>query len=731
MKSIFNKISTNIFPGFIVSLVALPLAMGLAIASGMPPIAGLITSAVGGIMLAILGGSHVTISGPGNGMVVVTLAGITLLGNGDMQQGYLLTLAAVVVSGGVVFLFGLLRFGGLSDYFPSSALQGLLAAIGLIIMAKQLHVMLGEMNPAGNTTWQYLMSFPESVLQVLQGQKSLHVYGLGVFSLFFLFYHRRIPYLLVRKIPAPIWVIATGIVYTALSQKLSLLPGLAPQYLVDLPEQAWKNLVHPDFSQVATFDFWGVVFMLTFIGALESLLSIKAIDKLDPLHRRSNVNKDLRALGLASIASGLIGGMNVVTVIARSSVNVNNGATYRFSNFFHGLFLVLFILFLSPYLQLIPLPTLAAILVYTGYKLISPAVFKKVYAVGWEQLLIFIITLVATLATNLLAGITIGVLATLLTQIKAIGGIQSFIENMLRPNTLLLQEKDDRYVLSARGYSNFLNFTGVKKKLDTVPQEAELILDFSLSHFVDYTVLEQLQGYYRSFRSRGGQLEIIGLDTMGAFSNHQLAPRRPFLQKHTGNADATHRQKSMRLFAKKMGWTFDRAVWFTPVDFDHFQYFSTRIIDSTSNHIVGKVNNISILLADVHYHAGEYAARQSFHSTMVKLALPQMIPQFVLDRENLLDRVAALAGYRDINFARHPDFSHRFKLKGEDEKAVHQFFDNDLIDFFESNIELHLESDGSSILIFEKERLCTIREIKLLVNFAFRLSQVLHAKFSK
>lgn len=731
MKAFFKNISTNIFPGFIVSLVALPLAMGLAMASGLPPIAGLITSAVGGIMVALLGGSHVTITGPGNGMVVVTLAGVTLLGNGDMQQGYVLTLAAVVISGAIVFLFGLLRFGGLTDFFPSSALQGLLAAIGLIIMAKQLHVMLGEMEPAGSTTLQYLKSLPESMLQIIHGKKSPQVYSLGILSLVFLFFHGRIPFLLVRKIPAPVWVIAVGMGYTALSQKVSLLPGMAPQYLVDLPEQAWKNLVHPDFSMAATFDFWGVVLMLTFIAALESLLSIKAIDKLDPLHRRSNANRDLRALGLASIASGFIGGMNVVTVIARSSVNVNHGATHKTSNFFQGFFIVLFILFFSNYLQLIPLPTLAAILVYTGYKLISPAVFKKVYAIGWEQLLIFIITLVATLFTNLLIGISIGVLATLLTQLAAIGSLQSFLENTIRPNTLLLQENDNRYVLSARGYSNFLNFIGIKKKLDTVPQEAELILDFSLSHFVDYTVLEQLQGYYRNFRSRGGTLEIIGLDTMGAFSNHRLAPRRPFLQSHTAHSDATHRQKSMRLFAKKMDWSFDRSVWFTPADFDHFRYFNTRIIDRTSNHLMGNVHHIEILLADIHYHEGEYAARRSKHSTMVKLKLPQKIPQFVLNKENLLDRVAAMAGYQDINFSKHPDFSRRFNLKGEDEKAIYKFFDSQLLDFFENNVELHLESDGHSILIFEKERLCTIREIKLLVNFAYRLSQVLHAKFSK
>ena len=728
MKFDFKEIGKNIFPGFVVSLVALPLSMGLALASGAPAVSGLIACIVGGILVSLFGGSHVTITGPGNGLVVVTLGAITTLGGDDMYQGYLFTLAAVVFSGVLLLIFGFLRLGTLSDYFPSAALQGLLAAIGLIIMAKQLHVMLGEMNPEGTGALDYLLNLPNTIAEVFAGNNSPQSYSLGLVSLTLMAVFPKIRNPILQIVPAPMWVVLLGILYTLASGHFGFFPAFAESHLIDLPGQVWNELAFPDFGKIGSGSFWGAVVALTFIASLESLLSIKAIDKLDPLNRRSNVNKDLRALGIGTIASGFLGGVNVVTVIARSSVNVNHGATQRYSNFFHGFFILIFILLFTSQLQMIPMPSLAAILVYTGYKLISPSVFRKIGSIGWEQLMIFIITLVATVSTNLLTGIAIGVLATLLTQFNAMGSFQLFIENLLRPNTLLIQENSGKYLLSVKAYANFLNFVGIKRKLDTVPLEAEVIIDFSLSRFVDYTVLEQLQSYYRSFRSHGGQLEIVGLDSMGAFSRHPLAPRRPFQKRQESSGDATRRQKSMRLFAKRMNWEFDRSIWFTPSDYDIFKYFDTRTIDTTNNHIIGKSGNIDILLSDVNYHEGEYVARENLHATMLKLTLPAEIPKFVMDRENLLDRVAYLAGFRDINFAKHPEFSRRFKLKGDHTPELYRFFDDELIDFFESNMELHVESNGEALLIFEKERLSTIREIKLLVSFADRLSNLLNKK---
>ena len=374
IKTFIGDLPKNLFAGFVVSLVALPLGLGLAIASEAPPISGVIASVVGGMVAAILGGSQLTITGPGNGLVIVLLSAITTLGGGDLYQGYLFTLAAIVFAGILMFLFGVFRLGALSEFFPSSALQGMLAAIGIGILAKQLHVMLGISSVSG-TPLDLLLLVPKSIQQ-LYLNPSLAVLlpaGLGVFSLLILAFYSRLRNPLFHLIPAPMWVVLAAVGLTYYFDLVLRVPyPVAENLLIRLPENVLKNLPFPDFSIVLSGPFVSTVFSITLIASIESLLSIKAVDKLDPQKRRSNVNKDLRALGLGTALSGLVGGLNVVTVIARSSVNVNNGGSNRSSNFAHALFLLAYVLLFQDQIERIALPALAAILVFTGYKLAAP-----------------------------------------------------------------------------------------------------------------------------------------------------------------------------------------------------------------------------------------------------------------------------------------------------------------------------------------------------------------------
>lgn len=728
-----KSVGRNIFPGFVVSLVALPLSLGLAMAAGVPPMAGIITAIVGGVLVAFLGGSHVAIVGPGNGLVVVTLTAVTSLGEGNMAQGYLYTLAAIVVSGGFLLLLGIFRFGKLGEFFPSSAVQGMLAAIGLIIMAKQLHLMIGEMEPSGSSTLDYLASLPSSITSIWRGEVSWLALVLGLGSLLFLIVYPRFRNPVVQIIPAPMWVVLAGIAITyGVESYPAILPPLQGNLLVQLPDNMWSSFAHPQFDRWQTQAFWSAVISLTFISSVESLLSMKAVDRLDPWQRRTNVNKGLRAIGMATIVSGLLGGMNVVKVIARSSVNVNQGATNRSSNFFQGIFLLLFMLLFAAQIQRIPMPSLAAILVFTGYKLTAPSVFRDVARVGKDQLIIFVITMLMTLGTGLISGITIGILVTLLSQLGSRKRVGLAAQHLLQPNTLLLQEDDDQYHLSIRGFSNFLNFSRIKKDLDTLPLESKVIVDFTLTDFVDYTVLEQVHEFASNFRKRGGDLEIIGLDNMQASAAHPLADRQNTSKASTPSRSrkvpVTHRQKSIRLFAQKLDWEFDPSSDYSVRDFRGFRYFSTRTVEIARNRTQGWQGKVKIVFADLHYHEGEVTVRQRLHSTMVEIILPENIPTFVLNKENLLDRVAALAGFQDISFNRYPDFSRRFKLQGEDAQDIRRFFDRDIIGFFEENNEYHVESNGKALLIFEKERLSTIREIKQLVSFANRFAALLNTK---
>ncbi len=731
MNPKIKRITQNIFPGFVVSLVALPLGLGLALASGVPPLAGLISAVVGGIIVSILGGSNITIVGPGNGLVAVTLAAVLTLGGGNMEQGYLLALAAVVISGGILLLMGMLKFGALSDFFPSAAVQGMLAAIGFIIMSKTLHLMLGAPDVQADSTIEYYFKLPATIHQLQTGEIPWLAGILGLSCLAIMILTSKIKWKLIKLIPAPMWIILLGIGTSYFSKMYpQYLAPLPESLMIQIPENVFEGMGFPDFSKLGDSQFWGAVISLTFIAGIESLLSLKAVDKLDALKRRSNANKDLRALGIATIVSGFLGGLNVVTVIARSSINANYGATNRWSNFFHGAFLVIFVLVFTPALQLIPLPALASILVYTGYKLAEPAGFVKVAKVGWQQLLIFIVTMLGTLFANLMIGIAAGILATLLFQFKAFGRIRLFIRYAFKPNTLLYEETPGVYLLSVKAFSSFVNFIGLKRKLDSVPPNSQVIVDFSLAKFVDYSVLEQISNYYQSFKNYGGDLEIIGLDDLGAYSAHPLAPR---LAKADGASKSTlsKRQKTIRLYAKKLAWEFKPQKDYLEEEFEPFAFFGTRIIDSGRNRLTGKQGQVGVLMVDIDYHEGEFIAQENRHATMVILDLKQEIPRFVLDKEDLLDKVAHLAGFNDINFSMHPDFSENFKLKGQNTPELHQFFDNELIEFLQSNKPFHIESNGNALLIFEKERLGTLSEIKQLVSFATRLAVILNSKHKK
>ena len=287
------------------------------------------------------------------------------------------------------------------------------------------------------------------------------------------------------------------------------------------------------------------------MASIESILSIKAVDKLDPKKRRSNINKDLKALGLATIGSGFLGGLNVVTVIARSSVNANNGGTNRAANFSHALFLLLFIALFSTQLSRIPLPALMAILVFTGYKLASPRVVKQILYVGREQLIIFFTTLFVTLKVSLISGILAGVVITFIIHIIMNKSLSLFVRNFLKPNVLLFQEDDGkgRYYISVKHYCTFLNYYKLKQKMEAIAESENVVVDFSMCQFVDHTVMENLHNYQELFDKKGGVFEVIGLDWHDTDSTHPFALRRILPMPEKKNNNLSKRQTSLKQLA--------------------------------------------------------------------------------------------------------------------------------------------------------------------------------------
>ena len=719
IKIFFQALPKNIFSGFVVSLIALPLGLGLAMASEAPPIAGVIAAVVGGVLVSILGGSNITIAGPGNGLVGVLLGSIGVLG---LESAY----AAIICSGVLLLILGFLRLGKLADFFPSSAIQGMLAAIGLIILGKQFHIMMGNSITAESPI-AYLLEIPNTIISAFSYTNQGLTFAMlaGVISLIIMVFYSKIRNKYLQLVPAPMWIVLLSVGFSYYFELVLKQPNpIATDYMVSgIPafEEIISDLPIVSFSKIGTLPFWLSVVSLTLIASIESLLSIKAVDKLDPEKRRSNVNRDLKALGLATVGSGFLGGLNVVTVIARSSVNVNNGGSNRSSNFFHAIFLVIFIVLFSSQLQRIPLPALMAILVYTGYKLASPESIRKIFKIGREQLVIFFVTLFVTLKVDLISGIASGVLVTFILHILINKSFGVFGRNLMKPNVLMFQEEGNYYV-SVKHFCSFLNFYKLKDKLDAVPETEDVIVDFSLCTFVDDTVMENLNNYQELFTKRGGHFEVLGLDLHDTDSKHPFALRRLLPVPNLIKKSLTRRQTTIEELAKDYQLNYvskkERETHFL----DGFLFFRIKKINYIYNQLANE--NETLNTFDIEFSEGEFIAKEVIRSTMLHIKLNKNIPEFTLDREGFLEKVYAFAGFKDIPIANHTDFSNRFYLLGEDTEAIQQFFTDEITHFFESNPYYHVESNGHDLLIFGRERLASIKEIKALYDFGKRLKQV-------
>ena len=712
----------NMFSGLVVSLIALPLGLGLAMASEAPPIAGVITAIVGGIIVSILGGSFVTISGPGNGLVGVVLIAITTL-------GLTATYAAIICSGIILVILGFLRLGKLADYFPSSAIQGMLAAIGLIILGKQFHIMLGNKITRENGI-DYLLEIPNTLITVVNYQDRGLIYAAiaGIISLAIMVFYSKIRNKYLQLIPAPMWIVIVSVGFSYYYEFILKTPNpISAAYMIpSIPniQEIITDIPSPNFDMMGTLSFWSSVVALTLIASIESLLSIKAVDKLDVFKRRSNVNKDIKALGLATVVSGFLGGLNVVTVIARSSVNVNNGGSNRSSNLFHALFLVLFIVLFSTELTRIPLTALMAILVYTGYKLASPDVVRRIFTIGKEQLIIFFATLFVTLKVGLITGIIAGLIATFVIHIIVTKSLSLFVKNILKPNVLMFKEEKGSYFISVKHFCSFLNFNMLKNTLEAIPEESDVILDFSLCGFVDHSVMENVHDYQELFHKKGGNIGVIGLDILGTKSEHPFALRRLLPIQNIITNNKTKRQNNLEQVANDFGLRFDPLKHRTGTFLENFIYFKTKKVEHVFNQLSAKDSPCHLF--DVTFSEGEFIAKEVIRSTMLHIKTSSNVPVFTLDREGLLERLYALTGYKDIDIKNHADFSKRFYLRGENESKIRSLFNDELVLFFESNAYYHIESSKDGLLVFSKERMASIKEIKALLDFGLRLNAIIN-----
>lgn len=516
----------DIAAGFLVFLVALPLCLGVAVASGFPPMAGILTAVVGGLLVSRINGSYLTITGPAAGLIVVVYGAVQSLGQGDAMAGYRCTLAAIVVAGVLQIVLGFYKAGRLAAFFPASVVHGMLAAIGIIIMAKQIPVMAG-VTTIGGSMLSSIAQLPHGLAYFIPEIAFTALVGIGI-----LIAWPRVGNPVLKKIPAPILVVLSGMALGQVFDLAHIRPDetfmvpkdliIGPDFLVSIPDSLGASLFFPDFSRIFTVAFWESVVAITLVGSLESLLVATAVDKLDPYKRYSDLNRDLKAVGIGNAVAGLIGGLPMIAEIVRSSANIDGGARTGGSNFFHGAFLLLFVMLVPGMIDLIPLASLAALLVNTGFRLASPQTFARSLALGREQLALFVVTIVGVLATNLLAGVLIGIVAKLLFHI----GRGVSLRNLLTISYRLEREDANTFVIRVRGSAIFSNFISLKSELAELPDGKTIIFDLSDAYLIDHTVMEFIDRYREDYIERGGRCEIRGLANHEAFADHELAARR-------------------------------------------------------------------------------------------------------------------------------------------------------------------------------------------------------------
>lgn len=460
--------------------------------------------------------------GAAAGLIVVNLAAVESLGQGDNAAGYRYALAAILVAGLFIMAFGWLKAGKLGDFFPHSAVHGMLAAIGVIIIVKQLFVAVA-VRAHGHEFYEVMAEIP-----IAFRHANPEVVLIALVSLAILIVYPKLKIGLIKAIPAPIWVLAVAIPMEFLMdfehEHEVLFLGehhkVGPQLLVHLPENLLSGIVFPDFGKIVTSAFWISVATIALVTAIESLLSALAVDSLDPQQRKSNLNRDLVGMGAGASVAGLIGGLPMISEIVRSSANVSNGAKTQWANFFHGGFLLLFLLVGSPIIDHIPLAALAAMLIFTGYRLASPKEFKHVYEIGKSEFLVFVITLVMVLMTDLLIGIAVGIVVNMLLVVLK----GATLSNLFKAK-VTEQVEGDTVTLSVEGILAFTNFISFKKYV-MANQDKNIVLDLANAIYIDHTVAHHLHELERVWVMRERTFHRHREDHLQPVSNHIFAERR-------------------------------------------------------------------------------------------------------------------------------------------------------------------------------------------------------------
>jgi len=500
-KPITANLKYDLPSGLVVFVVALPLCLGIALASGAPLFAGIIAGIIGGIVVALLSGSQLSVSGPAAGLTVIVLNAIT-------EVGYNAFLVGVLIAGAVQVILGFIKAGSISLFFPSSVIKGMLAAIGIILILKQIPHAIGyDVDYEGDFSFDQFDK-ENTFSELLRAYQSLNKGAIiiSVLSLLIMIFWNKITKGFLKAIPAPLIVVVLGSSLNILFAEKFPVLALDKEHLVLIPEIKGLNslkelLIFPAFNEITNLKVWKIGLTLAVVASLETLLSIEAVDKLDPLKRHSPTNRELKAQGVGNILSGIMGGLPMTAVIVRGTANISAGARSKFSSFYHGVLLLLCVIFLHKILNKIPLAALAAILLVIGYKLTNIGLYKTIFKNGVEQFVPFILTILAIVVTDLLKGIIVGIIVAVIFILR---------RNLKLAYSCSMKENEDTKVmrLDLAEEVSFLNKANIMTMLRDIPDYSKVIIDGSKAKYIDYDVIEILNDFKITAKTRGVDLQM-------------------------------------------------------------------------------------------------------------------------------------------------------------------------------------------------------------------------------
>lgn len=508
----FKWIGADISAGLVVFLVALPLCLGIALASGAPLFSGIITGIVGGVLVALLSGTSLAVSGPAAGLTVIVLNGIEDLG------GFEAFLAALVLAGIIQLILGFMKAGFIGLFFPHSVIKGLLAAIGVILILKQIPHFFGvDQDFFGDFAfWQAngLNTFSEIFYSLTHIHIGVVIIGIVSLAIILLWDQ---PYMkgnaILRNIPGALIAVVVAVLLKFLFD--NYMPGwrIEESHLVSLPllnnwGDVQQSLAHPDFAVLSNPKVYLVALSLGFIASIETLLSVEATDKMDPMKRHSPMNRELFAQGAGNIVCGLIGGLPMTAVIVRSTANISAGGRTKLASFFHGIFLLISVVSIPFLLNQIPLAALAAVLLVVGYKLVSIRIIRQQWKQGRDQFIPFIVTLLAIVFTDLLIGVLIGLVVGMYSILRE-NYRHAFHSKRVELNGRTTVE------LTLSEQVTFLNKAHILRELHGLPEKSHVVIDGSNSTFIDHDVLETIYDFNRTAEDKQIVVDLINIDRNG------------------------------------------------------------------------------------------------------------------------------------------------------------------------------------------------------------------------